>query len=167
MAFPRRTNHLMYNCLNIFISFFPLFVGDSAGTRTQDPHIKSVVLWPTELRSQLSVWRCKGNMADRSLFSFPKKSSFFVQKRLNFPENNEKGNKKYKKTKSIEIKDCTYLLFSFSLGWGGQVLTKHKSEFSNPLICPFLTSKCVANISGGSLSCQPTVVTLQPKREKS
>ena len=51
MAFPRRTNHLMYNCLNIFISFFPLFIGDSAGTRTQDPHIKSVVLWPTELRS--------------------------------------------------------------------------------------------------------------------
>jgi len=72
-----------------------------------------------------------------------------------------------RKIKSIEIKDCTYVLFSFSLGWGIQVLTKHKSEFSNPLICPILTSKCVANISGGSLSCQPTVVTLQPKREKS
>ena len=50
---------------------------------------------------------------------------------------------------------------------GGQVLTKHKSEFFKALICPILTSKCVANISGGSLSCQLTVVTLQPKREKS
>ena len=98
-------------------------------------------------------------------FFVPKKTSIFVPKTSNFPENNEKW--KTRNTKSIEIKDCTYLLFSFSLGRGSQVLTKHKSEFSNPLICPILTSKCVANISGGSLSCQPTVVTLQPKREKS
>ena len=59
---------------------YRFLTGDSAGTWTQDPQIKSLVLWPTELRSHLSIWRCKGNMPDRSLFSFQKKSSFFLQK---------------------------------------------------------------------------------------
>ena len=70
---------------------YRFLTGDSAGTWTQDPQIKSLVLWPTELRSHLSIWRCKGNMPDRSLFSFPKKSSFFLQKTPVFLKK-DKGN---------------------------------------------------------------------------
>ncbi len=114
-------------------------------------------------------------------FFVPQKIFIFCAKNIKLPrkqwikhargkngQNNEKvKTRNTRKTKLIEINNCNDCVYCFSLGWGSQVLTKHKSEFSNPLICPILTSRCVANISGGSLSCQPTIVTLQPKREKS